>query len=75
MEREDWVRGADPGQITENGRQCREAMGSDFFAPCRSPAGARVDAAEDPAVKAGRFLLNSRELPANDSTWRWNGTP
>ena len=57
MEREDWVRGADPGQITENGRQCREAMGSDFFAPCRSPAGARVDAAEDPAVKAGRFLL------------------
>jgi len=35
MQREDWVRAADPGQITENARQCREAMGSDFFAPRR----------------------------------------
>lgn len=35
MEREEWVRGADPGWITESGRQCRKAMGSDFFAPCQ----------------------------------------
>lgn len=35
MEREDWLGGADPGLITESGKQCREAMGNDFFVPCQ----------------------------------------
>jgi hypothetical protein len=35
MEREDWLGGADPSLITESGKQCREAMGNDFFAPCQ----------------------------------------
>jgi hypothetical protein len=35
MEQEDWLKGADPGLITESGKQCREAMENDFFAACR----------------------------------------
>ncbi len=35
MEQEDWLSGADPGLITPSGKQCREAMDKDFFAPCK----------------------------------------
>jgi len=34
MEREEWLKGADPKVITESGKQCREAMDNTFFAPC-----------------------------------------
>jgi hypothetical protein len=34
MEQEDWINGADPSRITEGGKQCRDAMTNDFFAPC-----------------------------------------
>ncbi|CRI67584.1 conserved exported hypothetical protein [Thiocapsa sp. KS1] len=35
MEQEEWLKGADPHFVTESGKQCREAMTNDFFAPCR----------------------------------------
>lgn len=35
MEQEEWLKGADPKVITESGKQCQEAMGNSFFAPCR----------------------------------------
>jgi hypothetical protein len=35
MEREEWLKGADPNVVTESGKQCSEAMNNDFFTPCR----------------------------------------
>ncbi|EGV16113.1 hypothetical protein [Thiocapsa marina] len=35
MEQEEWLKGADPGRVTESGKQCEEAMSNAFFAPCR----------------------------------------
>ncbi len=34
MEQEEWLKGADPGLVTESGKQCEEAINNAFFAPC-----------------------------------------